>query len=138
MDYDLGYAKTAKLGAFYQFENTEKVLIRNIVERYEHPNYDRLNRIDDIGLLKLDEFVPISEYINPICLPIKQPESKYAVGIGFGATEREFRSRRLMKVVLEQFEPFYSSRIPNETIVDKFIYFGHRTQRRDTCSVSLD
>jgi len=127
-----------KLGAFNQFEDSEKTIIRHVVEVIKHPDYDRLNRIDDIGLLKLDDFVPINEYINPACLPIKQADDKYAVAIGFGATETSFRSRRLMKVVLEKFEPYYPSRIKNETLVEKFIFFGHSTQRKDTCSVSID
>jgi hypothetical protein len=68
---------------------------------------------------------------------VKQPDHRNAVAIGFGATETNYRSQRLMKVVLEKFEPYYPPRIANETIVDKFIFYGHRTQRKDTCSVSL-
>lgn len=127
-----------KLGAFNQFEDSEIIIIRHVVQIIEHPDFDKLNRIDDIGLLKLDDFVPINEYINPACLPIKQADNNYAIAIGFGATETSFRSRRLMKVVLEKFEPYYPSRIQNETRVEKFIFFGHSTQRKDTCSVSID
>jgi hypothetical protein len=130
--------KVVKLGAFNQFEDTDKTIIRFVVQTIEHPDYDSLNRVDDIGLLKLDSFVPLSEYVNPVCLPMKQADNKYAVAIGFGATETSYRSRRLMKVVLEKFEPWYPPRIRNGTLVDKFIFFGHSTQRKDTCSVSLD
>ena len=136
-DLELGPVTIAKLGTFNQLEDTEKTITRKVVRHIEHPDYDRLNRIDDIGLLQLEYFVEINEYITPICLPNKQATNKNAVAIGFGATETSIRSRRLMKVVLEKFEPYYPSRISNETLVDKFIFFGHRTQRRDTCSVSF-
>ena len=126
-----------ELGAFNQFEDTDKTVIRNVIEHIEHPDFDRLNLIDDIGLLKLDDFVPLNEFINPACLPIEQTKNTHAVAIGFGATETSLRSKRLMKVVLEKFEPWYPQRIRNHTYVDKFIFYGHRTQRRDTCSVSF-
>ncbi|KAL7042182.1 hypothetical protein ACKWTF_001053 [Chironomus riparius] len=134
IDYDLGSVKVVKLGMFKQLEDTAYTITRRVIGYREHPDYDRINRIDDIGLLKLDDFVPLSEYINPICLPNKQSEHRNAIAIGFGATETSARSKRLMKVVLEKFQPYSPSRISNETIVDKFLFFGHRTQRRDTCS----
>ncbi|XP_070509410.1 serine protease persephone-like [Chironomus tepperi] len=132
--YELGHPKFAKFGIFNKFQPTEKTVTRMIVDHFIHPDYDRLNLLDDIGLLKLDAFVPFNEFINPICLPSKQSTNEHAVAIGYGATERYSSSNRLMKVVLEKFDPHYPMRIQNETRVDKFIFYGHRTQRKDTCS----
>ncbi|KAF2901168.1 hypothetical protein ILUMI_05019 [Ignelater luminosus] len=85
-------------------ECAEPVIDLNIEEKILHPNYTRRKGENDIALLRLEKNVKFSDYIQPICLPVRESpdpslESEmYAVG--WGRTENYTQSDYKLKVKL--------------------------------------
>jgi secreted trypsin-like serine protease len=129
-----GAVKFVKLDYINRGENAKTF---NVSEIFEHPAYDKRKLTNDIGLLKLEKAVELSERIIPICLPTKFHLPRKAIASGFGKTGRmEQSSMSLLKVVLEKFTqeecqiPFGKAvTITNDTM----ICYGHHTEMKDTC-----
>lgn len=136
--YPRGYGavKFIKLGANHRVQNDSYTF--NVKEIFQHPNYDPKKLNNDIGLLKIDRPVPLSERILPICLPQKQLSPERAVATGFGKTGYgQSSSRDMLKVTLERFtqsecqQPFGNKvAITN----DSMLCYGHHTESKDTCN----
>jgi serine protease immune response integrator len=130
-----GAVKFVKLGANSRAQNGS--IIINVKQIIQHPNYDQKKLNNDLGLLKLESSVALSERILPICLPQKLTLPEKAVASGFGKTGYgETSSTDLLKVTLEKFtqeecqRPFGSSvTITN----DSMICYGHHTEKKDSC-----
>ena len=43
-----------------------RFVLRAISQKFSYSNFD-----NDIALLRLNDYVPITEFINPVCLPTK-------------------------------------------------------------------
>jgi trypsin len=131
-----GSVKFIKLGANHRVQSDAYTF--NVKEIFEHPNYDKKKLNNDIGLLKLDRSVPLSERILPICLPQRFSTSLRAVATGFGLTGYgESASRDLLKVTLERFtqdecQQTFGSKVAITN--DTMICYGHHTERKDTCN----
>ncbi|KAJ8708808.1 hypothetical protein PYW08_010190 [Mythimna loreyi] len=57
----------------------------NVADIIVHPEYDRLNKLHDIAILRLEEDAPYTDFIRPICLPtgdLKLDTEFYAAGWG--------------------------------------------------------
>ncbi|KAF2887373.1 hypothetical protein ILUMI_18799, partial [Ignelater luminosus] len=82
----------------------EPVIDLNIEEQIVHPNYYRKTGENDIALLRLEKNVKFSDFIQPICLPVREspePSPGFDVHVvGWGATENETQSDYKLKVKL--------------------------------------
>lgn len=138
--YPRGYGavKFVKLGAINRTQSDNSSFVLNVKEIFQHPSYDPKKLNNDLGLLKLDAPVPLSERILPICLPQKFTTPLKAVATGFGLTDQgASASKELLKVTLERFtqeecqQPFGKAvTITNDTM----ICYGHHTERKDSCN----
>lgn len=134
--YPRGYGavKFVKLDYINRGQNATTL---NVIEIFEHPQYDKRKMNNDIGLLKLESPVKFSDRIIPICLASKPNLPPKAVASGFGKTGgNEQSSLDLLKVTLEKFaqddcqKPFGKAvSITNDTM----ICYGHHTEKKDTC-----
>lgn len=133
-----GAVKFVKLGMNSRTQNDSKTYTKNVKEIFQHPEYDSKKVYNDIGLVKLDTVIPLSERILPICLPHKAFTPERAVASGFGKTgPTESASTELLKVTLERFsleecqKPFGKSiTITN----DSMLCYGHHTEHKDSCN----
>ncbi|CRK87165.1 CLUMA_CG000973, isoform A, partial [Clunio marinus] len=138
--YPRGYGavKFVKMGIISRLQNDGNSHLFNVDQIFKHPEYDPKKLTNDIGLLKLDTFVPLSERILPICLPQLSLTPAKAVASGFGKTgATESASQDLLKVTLDRFsqeacqEPF-GTRV---TITnDSMICYGHHSESKDSCN----
>ncbi|KAF2885021.1 hypothetical protein ILUMI_21137 [Ignelater luminosus] len=119
-------------------ECAEPVIDLNIEEKIIHPKYARRKGENDIALLRLEKNVKFSDYIQPICLPVRESpdpslESEmYAVG--WGRTENYMKSDYKLKVKLPIVTRAACNNIRgnNETIgVDRICAGGERG--KDSC-----
>ena len=100
----VGAVKFVKLGASRRSHDESHTVVYNVMEIFQHPNYNTKTYDEDLGLLKLEETVLFSEYVMPICLPTKFYDANKAVVSGFGRLGyRRESSESLLKVVLEKF-----------------------------------
>ncbi|XP_031636704.1 serine protease easter-like isoform X2 [Contarinia nasturtii] len=82
-----------------------------VEKRIIHGRYNGQTKQNDIGLLRLAESVSYSNWIRPICLPTlkelidKDYNGEFLKISGFGQTENENMSTRMMKAELD-FMPF--------------------------------
>lgn len=133
-----GAVKFVKLGINNRAQNDSNTRIFNVQEIFAHPDYDQRKLKNDIGLLKLDSFVPLSERILPICLPNKLYTPEKAVASGFGRTGfGESASVDMLKVTLERFTLEECQRSFARAVVvtnDSMICYGHHTERKDSCN----
>lgn len=135
----LGAVKFILLGMNSRNDNASHVYSFLVKEYHVHQNYSPNAYSDDIGLIELKEYVPLSERLLPICLPQKYSTPERAVAIGFGISGyAKGESNGLLKVTLQRFsisvcQEVYEdyADISNETM----ICYGHHTERKDTCNV---
>jgi secreted trypsin-like serine protease len=131
--------KFVKIGTSSRItQNDGKSFTYNVKEIFQHPNYDPKKLNNDLGLLKLDKLVPLSERILPICLPQQFLAPAKAIASGFGKTGYgESSSRDLLKVTLEKFTQDECQR-PFGSLVtitnDSMICYGHHTEQKDSCN----
>ncbi|KAF2898237.1 hypothetical protein ILUMI_07939, partial [Ignelater luminosus] len=76
----------------------------NIEKKIVHPEYRRVEGKNDIALLRLEKNIQFSNYIQPICLPVREspdssPNSEMHVA-GWGATENSSYSDVKLKLKL--------------------------------------
>jgi secreted trypsin-like serine protease len=139
--YPRGYGavKFAKLGLNNRLQNDTQVLLFNVAEIYQHPDYNRKTLSNDIGILRLDRDVPLSERILPICLPSKFHNAERAQASGFGRTGfQQAASENLLKVTLESFtRDECQQKFSNQITVtnDTMMCYGHHTDNKDSCSM---
>jgi hypothetical protein len=73
-----------------------------------HPHFDRANVLNDIGIVQLETAANFQhKNIKPICLPITnelQELPKNLIVIGWGKTEKSFRSPILQKASVPYFD----------------------------------
>ncbi|KAF2883950.1 hypothetical protein ILUMI_22208 [Ignelater luminosus] len=121
-------------------ECVEPVIDLNIEEAVVHPKYTRKTGENDIALLRLAKNVKFSDYIRPICLPVREspdpsPESEmYA--LGWGITENDTKSDYKLKVKLPIVKKVARSNkiLSSGTIgVDRICAGGKR--EKDSCYV---
>ncbi|KAG5669187.1 hypothetical protein PVAND_017081 [Polypedilum vanderplanki] len=132
----LGEVKFIKLGMNNQTQ-VEGVLIYRVAQIFIHPNYNSLLSNEDIGLIKLNEAVPLSENIFPICLPTRNYDSYKAIVSGFGKTENYDQSEMLMKVTLEKFSHEECQQPYKEMVnIDRntMLCYGHHSEIKDSCN----
>lgn len=137
--YPRGYGsvKFVKLGNSYREQNDSNAFTFNVQEIFQHPDYDAKKLINDIGLLRLEKNVTMSERLRPICLPQQFLTPVKAIASGFGKTGTVSQSRDLLKVTLERFTqaecqvPFGNTlQVTN----DSMICYGHHTEAKDSCN----
>lgn len=76
-----------------------------VKEIIPHPEYNDLAKVNDIGLIKLNQKVIFYSDIRPICLPYDDKIPIQLEAAGFGETEFiGRRSDRLIKVILDYFD----------------------------------
>jgi trypsin len=115
------------------------VKIYDVVEKFQHPNYDRKTNKNDIAILKLNETVNFTELVFPICLPNKQYEIN-ATATGFGRTSGvDAPSETLLKVGLHHF-PYRKcldlfGRRTEKVFRDIMICYGDEVSKKDACRV---
>lgn len=138
--YPRGYGsvKFVKLGNSYREQNDSNAFTFNVQEIFQHPNYDPKKITNDLGLLRLDKAVPMSERLRPICLPQQMLTPGKAVASGFGKTGYgESQSRDLLKVTLERFTQEECQATFGKTVTitnDTMICYGHHSERKDSCN----
>lgn len=129
-----GAVKFVKLGTINRQNNSITVNVKEIIQ---HPKYDPKKLNNDLGLLKLESSVTLSERIMPICLPQKFYLPEKAVASGFGKTGiDEASSTNLLKVTLEKFTHEECQRPFGASITvtnDSMICYGHHTEKKDSC-----
>lgn len=87
-----------------RIRNEPHTVVYNVMEIFQHPNYNKKTYDEDLGLLKLNETVSFSEFVTPICLPSKFYDANKAVVSGFGRTGyQQSAAENLLKVTLEKF-----------------------------------
>lgn len=138
--YPAGYGavKFVKLGINSRTQNNSNTHVFNVQEIFQHPDYDKRKLVNDIGLIKIEGSVPLSEQVLPICLPYKQHTPDRAIASGFGKTGfGESASVDMLKVKLERFTQEECQRtFQNKVVItnDSMICYGHHTERKDTCN----
>ncbi|KAF2883263.1 hypothetical protein ILUMI_22910, partial [Ignelater luminosus] len=86
-----------------------------IVGRYVHPEYKRPSVYNDIALLKLNQSVVRSEYVQPACLNTEFQINKFVEAVGWGKTAFTGDStNNLLKVFLE----IYSNAICRKSYIN--------------------
>lgn len=136
---EYGNVKYVKLGVNDRLYNGSKVVITTVNHMFEHPKGDLSSSHNDIALLKLQESVKIDEFILPICLPTRPFYDTKAIVTGFGETGKGKLSNKLMKVVLERFDHTNCKGIFERNYnEDTMLCYGHHTQRKDSCAVSVN
>lgn len=138
---DYGDVKFVKLGLNRREQVDSNVYTFNVKEIFKHENYVDKKYNEDIGLIKLDGAVPLNERVLPICLPQTPTRPVHAIATGFGKVGyRQRASESLLKVTLEQFTQ-EECQAAFQTMVtvtnDTMICYGHRTEKKDACNVSL-
>lgn len=141
--YPRGYGavKFVRLGYNRRDQNDSNTFTYNVKEIFKHPNYQKRKFNEDIGLIKIDGVVPLNERILPICLPQTSDAPEKAIASGFGKTGyRQDASDSLMKVTLEKFthdECQTTFRNIVSVTNDTMLCYGHHTEEKDACNVSL-
>lgn len=118
----------------------------SVVARIRHPQYRPPSQYNDIGLLKLDRKVVLTDYVRPACLPFHGDlNAGYLVATGWGKTEFSGEdSAVLQKVYLDLFDyptcqqayaSTPASMLANGINQDLQICAGSYTDRKDTCQV---
>ncbi|KAF2905061.1 hypothetical protein ILUMI_01115 [Ignelater luminosus] len=88
-----------------------------ILERHVHPGYKPPSRYNDIALLKLNQSVQRSEFIQPACINTEFNVNKTVEAIGWGRTEFAGDvSNNLLKVKLE----IYNIETCRENYIDSY------------------
>jgi secreted trypsin-like serine protease len=134
----VGPASHVRLGANSLVRDKSYTVEIPVSEIIGHPNYDKPNIRNDIGLLKLQEHVKFSNRVLPACLPTQFYKTESVVASGYGRTgPLEDISVKLLKVTIDRFSNQECNRIYdniNESIV---ICYGSRTENKGTCKVRL-
>ena len=134
---DYGAVKYVKLGIHDRAHDGDKSVLSIVDQRYKHPRGDLSTLHNDIGLIKLQESVTLSEFILPACLPTRPFYNDKATVTGFGETGKGVQSQKLMKVVLERFDHENCKNIYEGNYnEDTMLCYGHHKQRMDACNVS--
>ncbi|XP_026169540.1 vitamin K-dependent protein C [Mastacembelus armatus] len=63
---------SVRLGDYERHRNEGTEVTLKVLKAFKHPNYDRLTVDNDIALLRLEAPVPLSDYIVPVCLPVRE------------------------------------------------------------------
>ena len=135
-----GRIKFVKLGMIDRSQKDSDVFIYNVEKVIEHDEYSPITHNNDIALLKLERNVNFTEFIYPICLPIRQHDEPKVIVTGLGKTGRnDEQSDILLKIVLEKFslrecqEKLRLREIDQATMM----CYGDHSNRKDACGVSL-
>ncbi|KAL1489990.1 hypothetical protein ABEB36_013907 [Hypothenemus hampei] len=101
----IGPVRYVKLGIVDLFQSSSNnVQILNVMQTFQHEQYNSNTQYHDIALLKLNGSVVITDYVRPICLfSSNNYEDRNIVATGWGKTENEAVSVNLQKVGLELF-----------------------------------
>lgn len=133
-----GAVRFVKLGVNSRAQNDSNSHLKNVKEIFQHAKYESKKVDNDIGLVKLDSLVPLSERILPICLPQKQYTPEKAVASGFGKTgATESASTEMLKVTLERFTRDECQKPFGKAITitnDSMLCYGHHTEQKDSCN----
>lgn len=78
----------------------------DISKVFIHESYssDSENKFNDIAVLKLASIVEFTDFVRPICIDLDSSVNTYfgaVTTIGFGATEEEKTSRKLLKAEID-------------------------------------
>ena len=66
----------------------ERIQARGVTNYYSHPEYDTLSDEHDIAVLELDDALIFSDYVQPACLPTREPVPKAICEVaGWGSQE---------------------------------------------------
>lgn len=118
-----------------------------ISETFAHPQYERLVKYYDIGLIRIPVRIAFTRFIRPACLPDSyETGTRFAVAAGWGRTEFQGpTSKVLLKVTLELYnerecnasyaDVARTTQLHNGIIPSQQFCAGSHTQRRDTCQV---
>lgn len=138
--YPKGYGavKFVKVGINTRTQNDSHSFTLNVLEIFQHPSYDTKKLTNDLGLLKLDRLVPLSEFVLPICLPQQFLTPAKAIASGFGKTAVDQPgSSSLLKVTLERFTQAECQQTFGASVAitnDTMICYGHHTEAKDSCN----
>lgn len=134
----LGPVKFVKLGNTFREQYDNNSFTFNVAEIIQHPDYDKSKLNNDLGVLKLDKLVPLSERILPICLPQQLLTPQKAIASGFGKTGYgESAAEEMLKVTLEKFTQEECQQPFGKTVTitnDSMICYGHHTEQKDSCN----
>lgn len=131
----------------------EEAEVRNVVQRIPCPNYATSEKVNDIGLLKLDHSVTFKSTIRPACLNTDENMMEQLVSAcGFGKLsygnsfnrqiikflfiilDSERGSKRLMKVPLLIYNNnLCLSNMPHQKLINSMICAGYLPGGKDTC-----
>lgn len=136
---EIGNPQIARFGITKNVSNAEGIDF-NISNLYPHPKFTRKTRVvnNDIALLKLSESVNINEKILPICLPTESKSYEKAIVSGFGKTENNKLSEKLLKVTLDEINHEACRLKWKGFFIGNYsmLCYGHQDQKKDSCSVS--
>ncbi|KAJ9599077.1 hypothetical protein L9F63_010444 [Diploptera punctata] len=119
--------------------------VERLVEKSKvHPNYDPTTFVNDIGIIRLNEDVPFSDLVRPICLPLdaelqkRNFERNYPYLAGWGSLEFNGPSSdRLMQlqipVVSQERCKDALSRFKTARIDDNVLCAGYARGGKDAC-----
>lgn len=118
-----------------------------VIERIIHPEYNKLQRYNDVALLKLDRIVSFNPHVRPACLTNSedlQPGVKLT-GMGWGQTGFAApRTDWLVRVEIEKYDhkicnTFFEndSKLPNGIVDDTQLCAGSKDSIDDTCPVNI-
>lgn len=110
--------------------NSMDVAIRSIYP-HEFYNSSNANKANDIAVITLKSPVTFTDYVRPICLPIdsRREDTQYGslTVIGFGRTEAENQSDRLLKAEIDIFK--------HEICKAKYRVQGRQIQNSQICAI---
>lgn len=134
-----------RLGEYDKSQPSPEVQDISVAEYIPYPEYRRISKYDDIGLIKLSRPVKFNEYIRPACLPEEYGTgTQKAVATGWGRTDvYNSGSDVLQKVILDLYNDqecrtgfeAESKRhdLRNGIIARTQFCAGSRTERKDVC-----
>jgi hypothetical protein len=123
-----------------RLQNNEHTATYGVAEIFQHPEYKPRTFNNDIALLRINGMISFSNKIYPVCLPTKQHVDPEVTVTGFGKTGLDHtQSDNLLKVGLESFSFDDCQRLYREHQLNEstMVCYGHHTQRKDACKVSL-
>ncbi|KAF2905062.1 hypothetical protein ILUMI_01116 [Ignelater luminosus] len=143
---EFGEVKWARMGTINleEPENGGSPEDFEIVDRYIHPEYRSPSKYNDIALVKLNQSVLLTEFVQPACINTKFNTNKAAEAIGWGKTSYTgSTSNDLLKVELEiydkeicmkSYKNIPKRNLPNGILDETQVCAGGRLgESKDTC-----
>ena len=75
---------------------SDPLLARGVSHYYSHPEYNSASDAHDIAVLELDDALIFSDYVQPACLPTREPIPKTVCEVAGWGSQVSFRDLNIV------------------------------------------